>query len=565
MAKAERLFIEDDNSPTQSDIILEPKYLTYGHVRLMENINIYEYLVTYLFHEIQSNNPRMNNLDDIVYDMLNKNKFENLDINSSEIDLANPNRPYYSHDDYRKYINRFLEVIESQNLVSLIDDLKGRNILSDSSIFSDTTKSAMDDIKFRVKDLDNKSKVNKIMNYTLEPEGGKKSTLDAFLSSKPMLSSNLEKYVTVNPSGVFFDSDAYIIKMLKDANIMDRNGNLKSGKKKSLKRTEKEKVGRGTVFDPMREYETGAKESKDVTGKSGIIYAMRVEVNEDGDDEYIFYGLGEEKTFTDLEEAMSYFDSVDGISKESLDLNKPVTNAIKDSIMSFVQPENGKLKTGNLNITYKKMKLNKSDIAAIRGEDTEVVDDAKDLVEATRDRKKVLEAEESIRNKANASVSIDEQNQLIIESDEGDEDVVDIDSERDVLEDIIEVYGASFIDAAINKTPQEFFEWYKKPRQKRIVSDRTDKKPLGTKEITATRLKRTSNIFPVIRVTKMEKEYVQEYNFKVNKTFLAPQKDVGGKDVKETGTEGRYQMSDIGTINRLKATYRNLERMIDRF
>lgn len=46
MAEAERIFVEDDNSPTQSDIILEPAYLTYGHVRLMENVKLYEHLVT---------------------------------------------------------------------------------------------------------------------------------------------------------------------------------------------------------------------------------------------------------------------------------------------------------------------------------------------------------------------------------------------------------------------------------------------------------------------------------------------------------------------------------------
>ena len=79
------IFVEDDNSPTQSDIILEPKYLTYSHVRLMENVKLYEHLVTYIFHEVQSSNPKMNNLDDLVYDTLDKRKFENLDVNSSEI------------------------------------------------------------------------------------------------------------------------------------------------------------------------------------------------------------------------------------------------------------------------------------------------------------------------------------------------------------------------------------------------------------------------------------------------------------------------------------------------
>jgi len=557
MVEAERLFIEDDNSPIQTDIILEPKYLTYGHVRLMENVKIYEYLVAYLFHEIQSSNPRMNNIDDIVYDLLNKRKFENLDITSSEIDLGNPNRPYYSHDDYREYINRFLEVIESQNLVSLINDLGNRNILdSKSVIFNEKTKSNMDDIKYRVRDLDNKSKTNKVMNYNLEPEGATKSRLDAFISGKPIMSSSLDNYVTVSPDSIKFDAEKYIEKMLKDANIMDRNGNLKSGKKKSLKRTVKRKVG--TIFDAKDVQIRGKLETKDVTGKSGILYALRVEVNEDGDREYVFYGLGEDKVFTDFNEAKTYFDSVKPMGKDDLDLNKPISNPIKDSIMSFVQPENGKLKTGHLNITFKKMKLTKTDIAALTGDySNEEVDNVKDILEASRDRKKVLEAEKTIRDKANASVSIDEQNKLIIESDEGDEDVVDIDSEKEILEEIIETYGASFVDAAINKEPQEFLEWYKKPKQKRIVQDKTVR--LGTKEVEDVgRLKMTPNIFPVFKITNITREYMSEYNFKINKTFLSSERSASSK-------EGEYQMSDIGRINRLKATYRNLERMVDRF
>ena len=154
MAEAERIFVEDDNSPTQSDIILEPTYLTYGHVRLMENVKLYEHLVTYIFHEIQPNNPRMDNLDDLVYDALNKKKFDNLDINSSEIDLSNENRPYYSHESYGMYMNRFLTVIQQQNLISLINDLKKRNLLNESTIFSDITKKRMDDIKFKVNGLE---------------------------------------------------------------------------------------------------------------------------------------------------------------------------------------------------------------------------------------------------------------------------------------------------------------------------------------------------------------------------------------------------------------------------
>tara|TARA_B100001094_G_scaffold332117_1_gene402846 strand:- start:16344 stop:18071 length:1728 start_codon:yes stop_codon:yes gene_type:complete len=575
MAEAERIFVEDDNSPTQSDIILEPKYLTYSHVRLMENVKLYEHLVTYIFHEVQSSNPKMNNLDDLVYDTLDKRKFENLDVNSSEIDLSNPNRPYYSHESYGMYMSRFLEVIQKQNLLSLIKDLKNRNLLNDSPLFSEITKKRMDDIKFKVKDLENKAKVDRVINYTLEVEGSDNSTLDAFLSGKPMLSSNLSNYVNSSNSGITFDSEKYIEKMLKDAKIMDRKGNLKSGKRKSFKKTVKVKVG--TIFDAKDIQERGIQDSKKVTGKSGIIYAMRVEVNEDGDDEYIFYGLGEDKSFTDFAEAKSYFESFT-MENISLDLNRPVTNPIKNAIMSFVQPENGKLKTGSLDITYKKMKLNKSDIAAITGDYSgEEKDKQKEILEAARDRTKVLEAEKSIRDKANASVSIDEQNKLIIESDEGDEDIVDIDSEKEILEEIIQTYGASFIDAAINKEPQEFLTWYKSPRQKRMVSDKKEDgtNALGRKEITdAGRLKITSNVFPVIKIDEIVKEYLSEYNFNVNKTFLSPERrgkrmtERGGSKTissEKDGSTGEYQLKDVGTINRLKATYRSLERMVDRF
>ena len=563
---ADRLFIEDDNSPTQSDIILEPKYLTFGHVRLIENVKIYENLVSYLFHEIQSNNEKMNNLDDIVYDMLNKSAFKDLDISSSEIDLGNPNRPYYSEEDYREYIKKFLEVMEAQNLVSLIADLKSRNILTDVELISKSTKERMQDIKFRVKDLSNKSRVDRVVNYTLEPEDSDNSTLDSFLSGKPMMDSSLKDYVSIGDK-LTFDSDKYIQKMLVDANLMSRKKNSEGKLLFTLK------SGKRTIIS--------GKENKKVTGKSGIIHAMRVEVNEAGDDSYVFYGLGEDKSFTSLDEAKTHWDSINSVTVDSLDLNKPITNPLKDSIMNFITPDSGKLKTGSLDITYKKMKLTKSDIAAITGDYSgEVKEDMKTILEVSRDRTKVLEAQESIRDKANASVSIGVNNELIIESDEGDEDVVNIDSERDVLEDIIEMYGASFIDAAINKEGQEFLAWYKTPK-KRMVSARKkgagkdETNPLGTKEILdAGELKITSNVFPVIKITELEKTYKTQYDFNVNKTFLSPERrsrkiiESGGKKLitsDEGDSKGEYQMKDIGIINRLKATYRNLERMVDRF
>ena len=556
---ADRLFIEDDNSPTQSDIVLEPKYLTFGHVRLIESVKLYEHLVSYLFHEIQSNNVRMNNLDDIVYDILNKNKFKNLDIITSEIDVGNLNRPYYSEEDYREYVNKFLEVIEAQNLVSLIADLTARNILkSDVELFNASTKERMQDIKFRVKDLSNKSKVDRVMNYTLEPEDSDNSTLDSFLSGKPMMDSSLEDYVDIRDT-LTFNSDKYIQTMLVDANLMSRKKNsegkllftLKSGKRKTI---------------------TGS-ESKDVTGKSGLIHAMRVEVNEDGNDSYVFYGLGEDKSFTSLDEAKTHWDTIDSVTVKSLDLNKPVTNPLKDSIMNFITPDGGKLKTGELIIKFKKFKLSNNDISAILGDvpASEIKDGAKVILEAARDRKKVLEAQESIRDKANASVSIGVNNELIIESDEGDEDVVNIDSEKIILEDIIEMRGAEFIDAAINKEGQEFLTWFKTPK-KRIVSGEGK---LGTKEISdAGKLKITSNAFPVLKITKVERKYATEYDFNVNKTFLSPER--GSRRIRETGgkklltsdegvSTGDYKMADIGTLNRLKATYRNLERMVNRF
>jgi len=555
---ADRLFIEDDNSPTQSDIVLEPEYLKFGHVRLIENVKIYENLVSYLFHEIQSNNEKMNNLDDIVYDMLNKSKFNDLDISSSEIDLGNPNRPYYSEEDYREYIKKFLEVMEAQNLVSLIADLKSRNILTDVELISKSTKERMQDIKFRVKDLSNKSRVDRVVNYTLEPEDSDNSTLDSFLSGKPMMDSSLEDYVSIG-NKLTFNSDKYIQTMLIDANLMSRKKNSEGKLVLTLK------SGKRTIIS--------GKETKEVTGKSGIIHAMRVEVNEAGDDSYVFYGLGEDKSFTSLDEAKAHWDTIDSVTVKSLDLNKPITNPLKDSIMSFITPDGGKLKTGELSITFKKAKLSDNDISSILGDapSSEIKDNAKDLLEAVRDRKKVLAAQASIRDKANASISIGENDTLIIESDEGDEDVVNIDSERDILEDIIEMYGASFIDASINKEGQEFITWYKTPK-KRMVSDEGK---LGTKEISdAGKLKITSNVFPVIKITELEKTYNTQYDFNVNKTFLSPERrsrkiiESGGKKLitsDEGDSKGEYQMKDIGMINRLKATYRNLERMVDRF
>ena len=59
-----------------------------------------------------------------------------------------------------------------------------------------------------------------------------------------------------------------------------------------------------------------------------------------------------------------------------------------------------------------------------------------------------------------------------------------------------------------------------------------------------------------------------------NKTYLSPERrgkkmtERGGSKTissEKDGSTGEYQLKDVGTINRLKATYRSLERMVDRF
>ena len=180
----------DDFSPINHTIILTPDMLKSNHAKLIDDSIVYELMAKFLFHEFDSG---LSNVDDEVYDLLNPSSYKKLDTGASEIEISE-SAPSYDSSDFNAYINHFLQVIESQNLLDLYSNLTRRELLKAADLFSPELKSNIK--KFRVEDLLNQGKYNKALKYDLESiERTDSSFIDMFLNSKPIVYDTLKNYI----------------------------------------------------------------------------------------------------------------------------------------------------------------------------------------------------------------------------------------------------------------------------------------------------------------------------------------------------------------------------------
>lgn len=322
----DRILIDDDTSPINGEIILNPQMIEQNHVKLIENL-VYELMATYLFHEFDN---KLSKVDDEVYDLLNPSHYKNLDTTESEIEVSEF-EPAYDSDDFKEYINHFLQTIEEQHLLKLYSDLTTRQLFSAPALFSTELENNLKN--FRVVDLLNNGKYNKALKYDLESiERTESSFIDMFLNSKPIMYDTLKNYIKFTKTDASFitvNTNDYMLNLFKQQRLVpqrsDSLATLKVGKVKKSNKT----INLGKAKQPIQE--------------------LRVEENK-----VIFEGMFLNKESDDILEIIQSLKDIQtkvaDLDAQKLNIIGSSLNPISSAIAKALTPKRGKLGVGEIHI-----------------------------------------------------------------------------------------------------------------------------------------------------------------------------------------------------------------------
>ena len=331
----DRILIDDDTSPINGEIILNPQMIEQNHVKLIENL-VYELMATYLFHEFDN---KLSKVDDEVYDLLNPSHYKNLDTTESEIEVSEF-EPAYDSDDFKEYINHFLQTIEEQHLLKLYSDLTTRQLFSAPALFSTELENNLKN--FRVIDLLNNGKYNKALKYDLESiEGTESSFIDMFLNSKPIIYDTLKNYIKFTKTDASFitvNTNDYMLNLFKQQRLVpqrsDSLATLKVGKVKKSNKT----INLGKAKQPIQEQRV---EENKVIFEGMFLNKEIVMTNEHTTD--LFYA----EVFLAMEEIGN---KVSNLDAQKLDIIGSSLNPISSAIAKALTPKRGKLGVGEIHI-----------------------------------------------------------------------------------------------------------------------------------------------------------------------------------------------------------------------
>ena len=322
----DRILIDDDTSPINGEIILNPQMIEQNHVKLIENL-VYELMATYLFHEFDN---KLSKVDDEVYDLLNPSHYKNLDTTESEIEVSEF-EPAYDSDDFKEYINHFLQTIEEQQLLKLYSDLTKRELFNAPALFSAELENNLKN--FRVIDLLNNGKYNKALKYDLESiERTESSFIDMFLNSKPIIYDTLKNYIKFTKTDASFitvNTNDYMLNLFKQQRLVpqrsDSLATLKVGKVKKSNKT----INLGKAKQPIQE--------------------LRVEENK-----VIFEGMFLNKESDDILEIIQSLKDIQtkvaNLDAQKLNIIGSSLNPISSAIANALTPKRGKLGVGEIHI-----------------------------------------------------------------------------------------------------------------------------------------------------------------------------------------------------------------------
>ena len=346
---ADRIYLEAEK-PLAVEINLQPEWLGYSHKRLYNNSNLYQLMVAYIFKDVQNRPSKKLTLSiRNIPKILNKNSYKNVEISSADIDLADKYLPRWDDDDFSEYIDKFLDILGKQSILTLIKELTADEYLTETFLTDSTIKRMTG---FRVKDLMNNRKMIEIKNYLQESDVEESNLMDRVEDGVPLIYDILEDYVTEEKTKegkytntIIIDTAKYVDRLTQAAGL----GSLKKFKLRAVKESDKIDIPLGTD-SKTRTPTTGTKQEK------RLVY---LRVNENSLEINGFLGDREFTGENQIEDAHEHFLSLDfkNAMLDLVDTNKG--NRIKNIVLNALtvgeglgSSSSGSLHVGKLHIGY---------------------------------------------------------------------------------------------------------------------------------------------------------------------------------------------------------------------
>lgn len=511
----ERIYLEAEK-PLAVEINLQPKWLGYSHKRLYNNSNLYQLMVAYIFKDVQySPTKKLTISIRNIPKILNKNSYRNVEISSADIDLADKYLPRWDDEDFSEYINKFLDILEKQSILTLIKELTTDEYLKGTFLTDSTTKSMTG---FRVKDLMNNRKMNEIKNYLQESDVEESNLMDRVEDGVPLIYDILEDYVTEEDDTIIIDTAKYIGKLTKAAGL----GSLKKFKLRAVKESDKIDITTGSQQEQRLVYLRVNDNSLEING---------------------FLGDREFTGENQIEDAHEHFLNLDfkNAILDLVDTNKG--NRIKNIVLNALtvgeglgSSSSGSLLVGKLHIGYE-YQANYQELKSFRKKVEEIRNPSAES-DKQIDRN-VKEFHREIEDYHMAQRAFKD-----LESNPNDSNA------RITLTRLEDEYDKEWVTFVSNASQEEFEDW------------QDDVVPEGEED------KIVSADIPIIYLGEVYLN--KEYSLDFKQSRINVGKKSKGEISMETGKgEERdlrgKQVNDIKDLNRLKAAYIGLSRRVENY
>ena len=266
---ADRIYLEAEK-PLAVEINLQPEWLGYSHKRLYNNSNLYQLMVAYIFKDVQNRPSKKLTLSiRNIPKILNKNSYKNVEISSADIDLADKYLPRWDDDDFSEYIDKFLDILGKQSILTLIKELTADEYLTETFLTDSTIKRMTG---FRVKDLMNNRKMIEIKNYLQESDVEESNLMDRVEDGVPLIYDILEDYVTEEKTKegkytntIIIDTAKYVDRLTQAAGL----GSLKKFKLRAVKESGKIDITSGSRQEQRLVYLRVNENSLEINGFLG--------------------------------------------------------------------------------------------------------------------------------------------------------------------------------------------------------------------------------------------------------------------------------------------------------
>ena len=220
-------------------------------------------MVAYIFKDVQNRPSKKLTLSiRNIPKILNKNSYKNVEISSADIDLADKYLPRWDDDDFSEYIDKFLDILGKQSILTLIKELTADEYLTETFLTDSTIKRMTG---FRVKDLMNNRKMIEIKNYLQESDVEESNLMDRVEDGVPLIYDILEDYVTEKDDTIIIDTAKYVDRLTQVAGL----GSLKKFKLRAVKESDKIDITSGSRQEQRLVYLRVNENSLEINGFLG--------------------------------------------------------------------------------------------------------------------------------------------------------------------------------------------------------------------------------------------------------------------------------------------------------